>query len=274
MLLISSLCLGSTPPAMMRILGHRGLAWNHPTNPYPENTIASLEAAVAAGAMGVEIDLVLTADGVLVLRHDDILSIKSPFGGQSRSNCRGRISQRNYSTLSKCKAQSHGRLPGDGPIARLDEALRLSQIDLWVLDLKDDARTRGPEALVAAATALEDAGLKDDAVLMLYKKESIAAAKHLGLRACLKRHRRKGLTAEQIAAEVQSAGAWGSCANAEIVDAPLMKALKERGLKQISYLLGDTVNSRWDRKLRHLSAIGVHAVITDQITRANRLTNR
>ena len=40
----------------------------------PENTIVGIEAAIAAGVDGVEIDLHATLDGVPVLMHDDSLA--------------------------------------------------------------------------------------------------------------------------------------------------------------------------------------------------------
>ncbi|NIA72172.1 glycerophosphoryl diester phosphodiesterase [Pelagibius litoralis] len=58
------------PPGLVlpRIMGHRGakaLA--------PENTLASLKAAAAAGVTWVEFDVMLTSDGQPVLFHDDTL---------------------------------------------------------------------------------------------------------------------------------------------------------------------------------------------------------
>jgi glycerophosphoryl diester phosphodiesterase len=50
----------------MEILGHRG----RPTHDTPENTLAAVEAALAEGADGVEVDVRLTADGVPVCCHD------------------------------------------------------------------------------------------------------------------------------------------------------------------------------------------------------------
>jgi glycerophosphoryl diester phosphodiesterase len=48
------------------VIAHRGLVGPH----RPENTLAAIEAAFVADADGVEVDLRLTADGVLVLSHD------------------------------------------------------------------------------------------------------------------------------------------------------------------------------------------------------------
>ncbi|MDX1711055.1 MAG: glycerophosphodiester phosphodiesterase family protein [Rhodovibrionaceae bacterium] len=50
-------------------LGHRGAAASA-----PENTLAGLEKAAELGAPGVEFDVMLSADGVPVLHHDNTLS--------------------------------------------------------------------------------------------------------------------------------------------------------------------------------------------------------
>jgi glycerophosphoryl diester phosphodiesterase len=52
-----------------RYLGHRGAAGSA-----PENTIAGLQMAAALDAPGVELDVMLTADGVPVLHHDVTLA--------------------------------------------------------------------------------------------------------------------------------------------------------------------------------------------------------
>ncbi len=50
---------------MLELVAHRGYARR-----FPENTLAALEGAVAAGARYIEVDVQLTADGVPVLFHD------------------------------------------------------------------------------------------------------------------------------------------------------------------------------------------------------------
>ena len=49
----------------VHVCGHRGYSLH-----YPENTLPALEAAKAAGATTVEIDVVLTADGEPIVLHD------------------------------------------------------------------------------------------------------------------------------------------------------------------------------------------------------------
>ena len=55
-------------PDLPRLIGHRGLAAHA-----PENTLAGIRMAAAQGLSWVEIDAKLTADGVLILMHDDRL---------------------------------------------------------------------------------------------------------------------------------------------------------------------------------------------------------
>jgi glycerophosphoryl diester phosphodiesterase len=49
----------------VHVCGHRGYSLH-----YPENTVPAFEAAMAAGATTVEIDVVLTADGEPIVLHD------------------------------------------------------------------------------------------------------------------------------------------------------------------------------------------------------------
>ncbi|RFA08009.1 hypothetical protein B7R54_01325 [Subtercola boreus] len=51
-----------------RVVAHRGNS-----SVAPENTLAAFDAALAAGADAIEVDLQLTADGVAVVIHDDSL---------------------------------------------------------------------------------------------------------------------------------------------------------------------------------------------------------
>ncbi len=53
----------------MRIIAHRGASADA-----PENSLAAFRLAVAQGADGVECDLRLSADGVIILSHDDVLT--------------------------------------------------------------------------------------------------------------------------------------------------------------------------------------------------------
>ena len=47
------------------IIAHRGAS-----GLFPENTLASFEAAIKLGSDGIELDVHLTSDGVIVVHHD------------------------------------------------------------------------------------------------------------------------------------------------------------------------------------------------------------
>jgi glycerophosphoryl diester phosphodiesterase len=63
----------------VEIIAHRGYSARA-----PENTIAALESAIAAGADAVEFDLHVSADGVPVLFHDELLERTSTGAGPLR----------------------------------------------------------------------------------------------------------------------------------------------------------------------------------------------
>ncbi len=53
---------------MTKIFAHRGFS-----SKYPENTMPAFEAALEAGAHGIEIDVQFTSDGQIVITHDEML---------------------------------------------------------------------------------------------------------------------------------------------------------------------------------------------------------
>ncbi|MCH5715470.1 hypothetical protein MKP07_04340 [Niabella hibiscisoli] len=55
-------------PFMNKVIAHRGAFKNTGA---PENSIASLKAAIAMGCGGTEFDIHMTSDEVLVVNHDD-----------------------------------------------------------------------------------------------------------------------------------------------------------------------------------------------------------
>lgn len=99
------------PPGQLEIVAHRGYSARA-----PENTLAAIERAIAAGADAVEWDVHLTADGVPVVIHDDSLERTTTGMGRVRDH-----------TLAQLRALDAGRWFGPGfagePIPTLAEAL-------------------------------------------------------------------------------------------------------------------------------------------------------
>ncbi|HRB80093.1 MAG TPA: glycerophosphodiester phosphodiesterase family protein, partial [Niabella sp.] len=54
-------------PFSNKVIAHRGAFKNTGT---PENSLASLKAAIALGCGGAEFDIHMTADNILVINHD------------------------------------------------------------------------------------------------------------------------------------------------------------------------------------------------------------
>ena len=54
-------------------LAHRGMGPTRPLGAFPENSLSAFRAGIEAGADGIELDVELTADGQLLVMHDDRL---------------------------------------------------------------------------------------------------------------------------------------------------------------------------------------------------------
>ena len=80
-----------------QFVAHRGLQAH-----FPENTIIGIEAAIAAGALHVEVDVQLSKDGVPMLYHDDVL--------ERISGRAGRVDEYTYAELMQMPAYEPERL--------------------------------------------------------------------------------------------------------------------------------------------------------------------
>lgn len=251
------------------VLGHRGLAWDHGGNPYPENSVESVQAALAAGADGVEVDVYKTLDDVLVLAHEDPLDARHRTR-RPRSTCRATITLSEWVDIAHCRLQPGDPAAADVPLGRLEQIIDLPGLDLLVIDVKNDQAGHDLDATIAAvARVVHGHGLGERVVLMVYTHSGLGLATRHGLRACLKRHLWRGFTPEQATAELVAMGAWGQCASSAIVDRPAMAALNAAGVRQVPYLLGHGIRDAALADLwRRFGALGVYAIITDRVAAA------
>jgi len=102
----------------MRIIGHRGAA-----GLALENTVESIEAAIAAGVDAIEFDIRVTKDGKVVLNHDKHI---------------GRVSQHDHH-ISKHSLRKlrQIQLNNGKPIATLAEALKAADGTELIIEGKD-----------------------------------------------------------------------------------------------------------------------------------------
>lgn len=134
----------------MKIIAHRGDSAKH-----PENSFASFDAAIAAGADYVETDVRMTADGVLVCSHDADLK---------------RIAGRDTKIADAASAELEAvALPGGGRILRLAAVLaHLRGRSPVMLDVKIDAEHERRAIIDCIAAA----GMTNDVVY------GVRSAKH------------------------------------------------------------------------------------------------
>ena len=86
----------SPDPGSTRIIAHGGAGSDH-----PPNSREALLHALAIGAHGIEMDVQLTADSVLVLFHDQYLD--------EISTCKGLINSSTWKELKACRVPNDGK---------------------------------------------------------------------------------------------------------------------------------------------------------------------
>jgi glycerophosphoryl diester phosphodiesterase len=114
-------------------IAHRGDSWNH-----PENTRAAFDAAVGAGADGIELDVQLSRDGIPVVFHDRTLTRAG--GGRRRVHALDLAELRQLDAAARTPGGRRQRIP------TLDEVLgRYGKLARLLLEIK--ARERNVDRL-------------------------------------------------------------------------------------------------------------------------------
>lgn len=239
----------------MRILAHRG----SPSTTTTENTVPAVSAALAAGADGVEVDLRLTADGVLAVCHDADLSrlTGDPLPVHSST----------WTALVTTAAAA------GVPLARVEWVLAAAAGRPVVLELKP---TPLPRARTVAVLAERLAGLGAAGLPMAVTVSSRDAALVRAVRAAVPppvRTALLGLPGQCPLAVLRQAAAAGHDEVHPYVEELLRQpdavaAATSRGLAVVPW----TVNST--RALRRCADLGVGAVITDVPHTARLATTR
>ncbi len=234
----------------MRILAHRGL----PTTSCAENSVAAVLAGVRAGADGAEVDLRLSADGVLVVCHDPSLLRLTGFPLD--------VSSTDWADLRAAAAARDVRL------ARVEELLHALAGCPVVLEVKAPPPLAGSvvrtaDAVLARVAAVGATGTPLEVTVSSFAPDVVAA--------------------------VRAGGAGGSTIRTALLGRPTMRPgpLLRRALAaghdeihpHVGALLAEprwvaaahgcgvgvvawTVNGR--RAAGRLAALGVDAVITDE----------
>ena len=200
------------------VYGHRGSPKR-----FPENTIASFDETLRAGADGFETDLRLLFDRTAVLYHDDELH------------------EAEVESLTLTQCAERGAL-----IARLSDLSRYAGRTQMILEVK---RPKWEEALI------EHVSTWPNCVIASFDHALIASLHRRGVTFDL------GITFHgylvDVAEYAQKIGATWCFSNYHFVDEAMVSSLHERGIRVVPW----TVNRRheWER----LRDLGCDGVITD-----------
>lgn len=150
------------------VLDHPGpLAFAHRggASDAPENTMAAFEHAIALGYRYLETDVHLTADGVLLAFHDDVLD--------RVTDRTGAIHEQTWAEVRAAK------VGGTEPIPRFDELL-----EAWP-DVRINIDPKHDRAVEALAAAITRAGAVDRVIVGAFSDKRLARLRELvGPRLC------------------------------------------------------------------------------------------
>lgn len=214
----------------MWIIGHRGAAALA-----PENTLAAFARGVACGADMVECDVHLSADGTLVVIHDDTLN--------RTTDGRGPVGAATLADLSALDAGGGERLP---TLAEVYDAV----------DVPVQVEIKDPAAAGALAVFLADARRAARSWVIAFDHRLLGevVARVPGLRTgalC-------GARPADPVTLCRKVGAAALCPQYAMVDAPLVEACRAAGLMVMPWTVNDAT------QVRRLADLGVTSVTTDR----------
>jgi glycerophosphoryl diester phosphodiesterase len=148
--------LRSHPPEGTVMISHRGMAGSA-----PENTLAAIDEAIRRGAQFVEIDVRRSADGVIVLMHDQMVD--------RTTNGHGRVGELAWDEISTLDAGSHFSPAFAGePVPTLDDVLTLLQRSSITLVLEVKQPDRYPGIALQVAEKLQKFDLNTRVVVVSF----------------------------------------------------------------------------------------------------------
>jgi glycerophosphoryl diester phosphodiesterase len=227
------------------ILGHRGSVHTNA----PENTLASIERSLAHGADGVEIDIRLTADGVVVCHHD---------AGMRRSAGDPRY----LATMDLADLP----LMGTHRVPRLSEVLDLVQgRGTVVVEMKTPHWS--PEAATRTAVALAENLRRHrvtDVIVSSFDRPRLLGLRQSGLTVRTALLGRPGVPLPVLMRRVATDG--HAQAHPHVLSALSRPDLVESAGRQGIGVIAWTVNRPQD--VRCLEAAGLAGIITDGVSAA------
>lgn len=231
-----------------RVIAHRGGGVQA-----PENTLAAIRKGRSLGFAGVEFDVMLAADAVPVLIHDETL--------ERTTGVAGTVAQTPSDRLAALDAGSWfgGEFAGE-PIPRYADAVRLCRdLDLWAnVEIKPAPGVeRDTGRVVAEASAALWRGASIGPLLSSFSVAALEAALEAAPQLA------RGLLMERVAPGWQETAERLGCVSLHCDHRYLTRELAAEARASGRALLCYTVNDL--SRARELFAWGVDAIVTDRL---------
>jgi glycerophosphoryl diester phosphodiesterase len=233
--------LRSQPLEGTVMISHRGMAGSA-----PENTLAAIDEAIRRGAQFVEIDIRRSADGVIVLMHDQAVD--------RTTNGQGRVGELAWDEISTLDAGSHFSPTFAGePVPTLDDVLTLLQTSSITLVLEVKQPDRYPGIALQVAEKLQQFDLGTRVVVVSFDHDWLdkfgslmpdVPVGYLQVGACIRR---------QMPGDSLVDVHWISV----LVDPTLIWRMHRRGHRVWAWTVNDV------RLARLLTWLGVDGITTD-----------
>lgn len=224
-----------------RVLGHRGAAAKA-----PENTLASLRVALAAGADGFEFDVRTLGDGTPVLMHDE--NVDRTTGGQ------GALRSFDAATIRTLDAGAHfGASFAGERIPTLDDVLsEFLERAFLAIEMKEVL----PDPVLDRIADLYRQSLAADVVMASFDAKAVEKARDR--LPAVPRALILPLDRELPPAElVTYLGLWGVFARGESIDERFIVECRRSGLAVFAYTVNDP------GRAQELARLGVEGLISD-----------
>jgi glycerophosphoryl diester phosphodiesterase len=240
-------------PEARPVIGHRGNRAHA-----PENTLESLQQAVALGADAVEFDLHVTADGVLVLLHDPTLdrttSGRGPVARRTLAELRDIDAGARFTTDGGRSFPWRGRSVG---VPTFDEVVEALPADLpLIIELKT------PAATSPIRDAISRHGIAHRVIVAGFDARAVHPLRGDGFALGASRRDVLGLLWPALAGAVPRIGFQALCMPPRWYGVPLPMAAFARAMRRVGGTTHVwTVND--PAEARRLWAAGVQGIISD-----------
>lgn len=220
----------------------------------PENTLTGMRVAARMGCRGVEFDVMLTADGVPILMHDETLA--------RTTNGEGFVAATTAASIARLDAGSkHHRAFAVEPAPTFQAALQLcAALGLWAnVEIKPSAGTEAETGRVVAAMVAAHAAAHPAVVIVLSSFSSLALQQAMQVAPAVPRAWLTETISADWNAQLAAVGALALHTAASAIGPALLAPICNSGVPVACYTVNDRATAA------ALFASGVCAVFSDRI---------